>query len=65
VIDEMNNKKTNDIGLLVDFYLIGIDASIKGDNPDEELLIQADRIAMNDPAILLRKLMMKIYAFEI
>jgi hypothetical protein len=65
VIDEMNIKKTNDIGLLVDFYLIGIAASIKGGNPDEELLIQADRIATNDPAILLRNSMMKIYNFEI
>jgi hypothetical protein len=65
VIDEMNNKKTNNIRLLVDFYLIGIDASIKGGNPDEELLMQANRIATNDLAIMLRRLMMKIYNFEI
>jgi hypothetical protein len=65
VIDEMNNKNMKDIGLLVDFYLLGIDASIKAGNPDEELLMQADRVSMNDPVILLRKLMMEIYAFEI
>jgi hypothetical protein len=57
----MNNIKNKDISLLIDFYLIGIDASIKNGNPDEDLLAQADRVASNDPAILLRKLMMKIY----
>jgi hypothetical protein len=65
VIDLINNSNVKDLGLLIDFYLIGIDANIKGGNPDGELLEQGNRIATNDPSILLRKLLMKIYYFEI
>jgi hypothetical protein len=54
-----------EMGLLIDFYLLGIDASIKAGNPDEMLLEQACRVATNDPSIMLRKLRMKIYYFEI
>jgi hypothetical protein len=34
-------------------------------NPDEDLIEQANRVAINDPSVLLRKLLMKIYYFEI
>jgi hypothetical protein len=61
----MTNSNTKDLGLLIDFYLMGIDASIKMGNPDKHLLEQANRVAVNDPSILLRKLLMKIYYFEI
>jgi hypothetical protein len=65
VINKITNSNRKDLGLLIDFYLIGIDASIKMGNPDEDLIEQANRIAVNDPSVLLRKLLMKIYYFEI
>jgi hypothetical protein len=64
-IAKITNSNTRELGLLTDFYLMGIDASVKMGNPDEDLLEQANRIAVNDPSIMLRKLLMKIYYFEI
>jgi hypothetical protein len=65
VVSEISNKSIMDNDLIIGFYLLGIDASIKAGNPDEDLIAQADRIATNDPSVLLRKLLMKIYYFEI
>jgi hypothetical protein len=64
-IDQMNNKGINNIDLEMDFYLIGIDASIKDGNSDIDLMKQLSRIASNDPAITLRELMFLIYNFEV
>jgi hypothetical protein len=50
--------------LSLKLYTIGIDASIKADNPDMSLLEEALSIADNDPTILLRSLAIKIYELE-
>jgi hypothetical protein len=51
--------------LEADFYLIGIDASIKEGNPDRDMIKESEMIASNDPAIMLRSLMIDIHDFEL
>jgi hypothetical protein len=41
-------------------YIIGIDASVKAENPDITLIEEAMRLADNDSSILLRNLAIKI-----
>jgi hypothetical protein len=52
------------LDLEVDFYLIGIDASIREGNHDRDLISDGMILASNDPAILLRSLMLNIQDFE-
>jgi hypothetical protein len=51
--------------LEADFYLIGIGASIKEGNPDMDIIKESEMIASNDPAIMLRSLMIDIHDFEL
>jgi hypothetical protein len=53
-IGQMKNESVRNLELEADFYLIGIDASIKESNPDRDLIKESERIASNDPAIILR-----------
>jgi hypothetical protein len=55
--------RNNDVS--VDFYLIGIDASIKVGNPDIALVEKDLKLADNDSAILLRSLALKIQNLEV
>jgi hypothetical protein len=64
-IGQMKNESMRSLELEADFYLIGIDASIKEVNPDRDLIEESERIASNDPAILLRSLMVDIHDFEL
>jgi hypothetical protein len=65
VIGQMKNDSVNNLELEADFYLIGIDASIKEGNPDRDLIKESERITSNDPAILIRSLMIDIHDFEV
>jgi hypothetical protein len=47
----------------LEIYIIGIDASIKANNPDLSLTEEAQRLANNDPTVLLRGLAVKIQEF--
>jgi hypothetical protein len=48
-----------------DFYLIDIDTSINEGNPDRDMVKESEMITSNDPAIMLRSLMIDILDFEL
>lgn len=65
VINEFKGESLRNIDLEIDFYLLGIDASIKNGNLDRDLIKSGEALASNDPAIILRSLMIDILDFEI
>jgi hypothetical protein len=59
-IYELNGKNVRNTSLNLEIYEIGIDASIKADNPDLLLIEEALKLANNDPLIMLRSLAVMI-----
>jgi hypothetical protein len=61
----INNESVRNLDLEMNFYLIGIDASIKEGNLDRDMIAEGMGLATNDPAIILRSLMIDIQDFEV
>jgi hypothetical protein len=52
-IHDIKKESVRNLDLEMDFYLIGIDVSIKFGNPDRALIKEGESLASNDPAIML------------
>jgi hypothetical protein len=64
-IGQIKNESVRNLDLEIDFYLIGIDASNENGNPDRDMVAESENLATNDPAIMLRSLMIDIQDFEV
>jgi hypothetical protein len=64
-LSQIKKESVRNLDLEIDFYLIGIDAGIKNGNPDRDMITDGENLATNDPAIMLRSLMIDIQEFEI
>jgi hypothetical protein len=63
-INSIKNESLRSLDMEMDFYLIGIDPSIKEGNPGRDLVAKGKGITSNDPVIRLRSLMIDIQDFE-